>query len=253
MIKLPGIKTFAFLLLAALLTACSGQYRLTKSKASFIAISDSVKTSGSAIANLIAPYKQKIDSQMNIPLARVEVELQKGQPEGSLGNMVADVLMAYCVRSKGFEANFCVLNNGGLRLPVIYPGEITRGMVFELMPFENELVAIRLSGKDCKELFQFILAQNGAPVSGVKIKGNSKSIKDVKIKGASLDENASYWIITSDYLANGGDNMSIFKRAMERYPLEVKLRDALMKELETMGQLGVPVYNVKEGRVSIEN
>lgn len=254
MIKQGHFRTaFAGLILALLLSACSGNYHLTKSRVSYLNMVDSSSDASSSLVSLIAPYKQKIDSQMSIPLVRVEVELQKAQPEGTLGNMVADVLMAYSVRTKGFEANFCVLNHGGLRLPVIYPGEITRGMVFELMPFENELVALRMKGSDCRELFQVILAQNGAPVSGLKLKGNAKKLIEAKIKNTPLDDNASYWVITSDYLANGGDNMSVFKKAQERYSLEVKLRDALMTELGTMGQLGVPVYSIKEGRITIEN
>ena len=73
------------------------------------------------------------------------------------------------------KVDMCVMNNGGLR-STLKKGEITKGMIFELMPFENELVILELDSNDYIQLLQYITKRGGEPFAGVKI------IMDEKIK-----------------------------------------------------------------------
>lgn len=66
-------------------------------------------------------------------------------------------------------ADFAVFNTGGLRRPLPL-GNITRGDVFELMPFENELVILTMNGEAVKKLVNFIATKGGAPVSGLRLR-----------------------------------------------------------------------------------
>ena len=50
-----------------------------------------------------------------------------------------------------------------------YKGEITRGKIYELMPFENELVVLELNENDFLGLVNYILKRKGEPFSGFKI------------------------------------------------------------------------------------
>ena len=61
-------------------------------------------------------------------------------PESLLGNFVTDL----CLRQYSNIADICVMNNGGLRSNLT-KGEITRGDIYTLMPFENELVILEFS------------------------------------------------------------------------------------------------------------
>jgi 2',3'-cyclic-nucleotide 2'-phosphodiesterase (5'-nucleotidase family) len=52
--------------------------------------------------------------------------------------------------------------------------------------------------------------------------------KDILVQGKPLDKNKIYYVATSDYLSNGGDNMLFFKKGVEKYDLEYKLRNIII-------------------------
>ena len=53
--------------------------------------------------------------------------------------------------------------------------------------------------------------------------------RDITVKGKPFDINREYWVVTSDYLANGGDNYIFFKNAIERRAMNALLRDVIIK------------------------
>lgn len=79
--------------------------------------------------------KASMDEVLNETL----VDLEVGAPEGLLGNFVCDLTFDRARNQAKNTPDFCILNKGGLRTPVL-KGPITRGKLFELMPFENEIV-----------------------------------------------------------------------------------------------------------------
>ena len=127
-------------LVAFLLASCSVQYNLQSHSES---IYDVKADNDSTITAMIAPYKIGIDSVMNKVLCISKIEMTKGKPESLIGNFVCDL----CLQQYSNMADICVMNNGGLR-SILPKGEITKGMIFELMPFENELVILELGSDD---------------------------------------------------------------------------------------------------------
>ena len=92
------------------------------------------------------------------------------------------------------------------------------------MPFENELVIMELEKVDFLQLLQYITSRGGEPFSGVEIIMNGDGI----ILSQSLDLNkGKIRVLTSDYLANGGDKMSFFQDKQQTM-VGVKLRDAII-------------------------
>ena len=73
---------------------------------------------------------------------------------------------------------------------------------------------------------------------GIKIyatKGNE--LKEVRINDVKVDTNKKYYVATSDYLANGGDNMTFFKKSTTSYDLDYKLRNLFIdyfKKVDTL-------------------
>src|SRR5690606_42052192 len=53
------------------------------------------------------------------------------------------------------------------------------------------------------------------PLSRIEIIADKSdfSIKDIKINQQSVDKNATYYVVTNDYLAKGGDRMDFFLKA----------------------------------------
>ena len=53
-------------------------------------------------------------------------------------------------------------------------------------------------------------------------------VNQVLIHSEPIDQKKTYYILTSDYLANGGDNMSFFLKNEGKFDLEYKMRNVLI-------------------------
>ncbi|HAI79429.1 MAG TPA: bifunctional NAD pyrophosphatase/5'-nucleotidase, partial [Chryseobacterium sp.] len=104
-------------------------------------------------------------------------------------------------------------------------GDILTKHVYEVMPFENEVVIVKMKGSDLQGLFDYYLkTQKNNPVSHLYIEtDNDKVIKGL-VKGKEVIETQDYYIATSDYLALGGDNMAFFGKG-ELISTGLRLRD----------------------------
>lgn len=210
-------------------------------------------TVDSTVLKSYASYKHIIDSTMNRVIIVSERNMDKKTPEGLLGNMAADASFEE-LKQRYFdkdlpEYDFCFLNNGGLRasLPA---GDITVGNIFSLMPFENEMVVLVLSGATTEKLLNFIAAKGGMPVSGVTMKIRDTLATDILIKGKPFDSNRNYVVATSDYLANGGDNLDFLSEAIAKYSTGFKLRDLIILNLENKNKQGQKLSAKIEGRIT---
>ncbi|MEK6614561.1 MAG: 5'-nucleotidase [Bacteroidota bacterium] len=207
----------------------------------------------SVIKSDISPYKIKLEKEMSVVLAISEQTMMKNNPEGLLGNFSTDAVlkMSREYSKDSCKVDFCVLNNGGLRnsLP---KGNITKYDVFSLMPFENEIVLLTLSGDAVKELLDFIANKKGAPVAGLRMKIINQMASDVMIGDKPFDVTKSYTVATSDYLAGGGDNMTFFASASRRQSLNKKIRDAIIEYLLNESENGNTIKVIKDGRIQFE-
>ncbi|HET6243953.1 MAG: 5'-nucleotidase C-terminal domain-containing protein [Bacteroidetes bacterium] len=231
---MKNLKLFALPGLFAFFSACSFSPKLASVERNFIELNDTLISPDSTTIALISPYKKRIDDEMYGILIHSEMAFVKGQPESLLGNLVADLILKKAneyYQNKGEPIDFCLLNNGGLRssLP---EGEITRGKIFELMPFENELVVLTLSGEKVKMLFNYIASAEGMPVSGIKMGILKSKAVNILINEIPFDENKTYKVVTSDYLAAGGDKMSFFNEPVRMENLNKKLRDAIIEYMK---------------------
>ena len=210
----------------------------------------------SVMLKKIAPYKDSVDADMNVELAISSMAMEKGQPESLLGNFVSDVCLD-TVRNiyhpdDQHNVDFAFYNNGGLRnsLP---RGKITRRDVFELMPFENELVILTLDGATVQKIFNFIASKGGVPVSGLRMRIQNNKPADPMINGAVFDSARQYKVVTSDYLANGGDQCFFLADAVRREATGLKVREALLGYMTVMGQRKQPVSSRLDRRISVSD
>ena len=99
------------------------------------------------------------------------------------------------------------------------------------MTFENSIVIVGLTGKEIKTLAEyFIKEMKPHPLYGMKIyiDKTTSTINKIEINNQSLNNNQIYYVATSDYLANGGDNMTFFKESKIKFDIEYKLRNMLI-------------------------
>jgi 2',3'-cyclic-nucleotide 2'-phosphodiesterase (5'-nucleotidase family) len=208
-----------------------------------------------ALSNMILPYQIEMQALMSEVLNVAEVDLIKGRPESNLGNLIADLSMD--VGGKLYQAevgesiDFCLLNEGGMR-GSIAQGPISLGNVFELMPFENELVVITLSYDKTMEIFDYLVVSGGEPISNAELVIKDEKPYSVLINGQVPDSTRNYRILTTDYLARGGDKMYFFIDPINYEKVGVKLRDAIILYLEDQALEGEEIYSSKDGRIRYE-
>jgi 2',3'-cyclic-nucleotide 2'-phosphodiesterase (5'-nucleotidase family) len=214
-----------------------------------------VKQDDAQILEIIKPYKAKIDSEMSEIIAYSETNLYKDEPEGLLNNFVADLIFQkgneYLRKEYNISASICLLNSGGLRsgLP---KGAITIENVYELMPFENVLVAIQISGKDVKAMMNRIAKKGGMPESGFVMGIKSDTAQNIMIGNSAFDVSKNYTIITSDYLIAGGDDMTCFANAIATYTLSIKVRDAIIEYLREQTKKNLTINSKLDKRIYYE-
>lgn len=240
-----------FILFAALLlTACKSSFIPKENKVTQTKIDSSIKEDPS-IKAYYAPYKRSLDSQMNSVLVTSSVELQKQAGESALSNFFADAVSATC-KAKNFKFDFALpTTNGGIRTS-LPKGEIKLQNAFELMPFENELVILYLDGSSVRKLVQFIVDKQGQPIAGIRIEAKDGQILNININNNAFDESKTYRVLTSDYLANGGDGIEAFKEARKREPTNIKVRDAIINYMRSENASGRTLNPTIDGRLNIK-
>jgi 2',3'-cyclic-nucleotide 2'-phosphodiesterase (5'-nucleotidase family) len=190
--------------------------------------------------SIIKKYKISLDDKLSEILIYNDKDLTKGDPESALGNMFSDLLFLPwrdSIRMVFPESPaFALFNKGGLRT-MLPAGNITVGSVFELMPFENELVLVHLNANAVNLMVAGLFAVKGQPVSGMKLSGTPESYS-LYIGNQKYQNGQSVVVLTSDYLANGGDKMSFFMDRIQIIPLRIKIRDRLIQVMRMMGKSG---------------
>ncbi|MBT4344514.1 MAG: hypothetical protein HOD68_00445 [Flavobacteriales bacterium] len=226
------MKKIYIILITFLFYSCETTYHLNSFDSNVLNVKSVID---STIYYIIQPYQSEIEEQMNETLVYTKNDLTKGRPQSTIGNFVADLCLNYC------DANICVFNNGGLRT-TIDKGNITRGKIFELMPFENELVILELNKTDFIELLNYISLRGGEPFSGLNIKIDKNNNIIEHSWPVNFNNNETVRVLTSDYLANGGDKMSFFK-GKKQHKIGLKLRDAIIDYCEKNDTIDIRLDN----------
>lgn len=156
--------------------------------------------------------------------------IERGQPESPLGNLTADIIRNRATREMGFQVDIAVLNRGGLRIP-LPEGDVTVGTIYELMPFENHITMLKMSGRQIRQLANEIAREGGEPVSGMRFRIENGRAVDLLVAGTSINDNRQYWVATNNWLADGGGPMPSLWNPLERRDLDVLIREAFIEYL----------------------
>jgi 2',3'-cyclic-nucleotide 2'-phosphodiesterase (5'-nucleotidase family) len=242
---------FISLVLAVILFACKTNYHIIQAKRKEYNINDKLAVD-SNIIKAYTPYKVQMDAEMNQVIAHSNVLMSKTEsdknPESLLSNFFADAVFFEATKLDD-KIDFAMpTSKGGLRID-IPKGEVTLSNIFETMPFENELIVYTLSGTDTQNLLNFIASNNGEPIAGLKMSIINKKPMNVTIKGKPFDASKSYRILTTDYLAGGGDNVQSFKKPLDKKVLGLKVRTALINYVQNLEKGGKNINPILDGRI----
>ena len=191
-----------------------------------------------ALDQMLTAFSPKVRA-LDIVIGRLKGELRKGgMGAGPLGNFVTDGMRTQASAKLGKRIDLSIMNGGGLRRNTISEGELRARDIFELLPFENALVTLDLSGEQILKLLGVVVssreAQSGARLTYITKTDKSSQLetamlRDEQGREKEIDPKASYTIVTIDYLVNvGGERYSVLREGRNTKLVGITLRDAIM-------------------------
>lgn len=255
---MKNLKTYHFVVALLLLVwSCkSPSYSIeqTQAKSTRIISTNAAFTPDSGILNIIAPYKARLDSQMNIVVGTADTTLYNTRPNGNLGNFIADIIRFEVSKSIGKDVDFAFTNISGLRIPSIAEGKITKGKLFELMPFDNMIVAAKIDGATLQKVLEKIASKGGEAISGFKmVISTDKKFISATYNGVPIDFEKHYIISTNDFLYNGGDGYTMFgENVLKVYPIAVPIRDMVIDHIKKLSATNVSIKPKADERITLQ-
>lgn len=197
-------------------------------------------------AEYLAPIKANLESQLNQAIGYAPKDLGVYQPECPMLNWASDALWSMAKQYCPEPVDMAVVNIGGMRCNW-GKGDITFRHVFELMPFDNELVVLTLSGQDILDLCQVFAQTGGEGAAGLRLKVKNGVIKEATINGKAIQPDAYYTVATSDYLSQGNDRMVPLKNSVKTWKSDRKIRDLYIEYIQKVHTVEAQV----DGRMDI--
>lgn len=174
-------------------------------------------------APVLKKYEEKL-KELAAKVGRTEVALDARSAanrttETNLADFVADAF------KKATGADAALVNGGSIRADtVITPGDLTLRDVLSILPFNNELVVIEVTGEVLKQALEHGLSRTapGAEpgrfpqVSGIRYSFDAtrppgSRVVEVTVSGRPLDPAKRYKLATTRYIADGGDQYAMLK------------------------------------------
>ena len=246
--------------------------------------------SDETVANAAKAIIDPIDADYGQKFAESAVDLNGAKAPGNrteetnLGDLITDAMMwAIKTKAPGVDMTnaVAITNGGGIRAPIA-KGDITKKDVNTVLPFGNTLAVVYVKGSELLEALEASTyctpeSLGGFPqFAGMEVELNTaceydandttypgstyfgpKSINRITIKtvnGKAFDKDATYAVITNNFLAAGGDTYYAFAAAQTQFDTGLPLDEILMEYI-TVELNGVVTdkYAAPQGRLTIVN
>jgi 2',3'-cyclic-nucleotide 2'-phosphodiesterase (5'-nucleotidase family) len=201
-----------------------------------------------SVARVVKAYDDRIKGKFAAMVGETSVDLTvQSNGESNLGNLIADAMRAAMHGQIAFQ------NSGGIRAR-IPAGKITMEELYTVLPFDNMLVSMELTGKQVNEALEQggtmefgILQASGVDVTYDLKKAVGQRVVKARIAGETIDPDKKYTVITNDFLAAGGDNITALKEGKN-----VRYGDPLRETFAQYLKEHSPVAAKIEGRIIFE-
>lgn len=227
---------------------------ITNHRHQFIAI-DSTIANCEKVEKVLNPFREKLDDKLSAVIGETTILLDGERAnvrsrETNMGNLVADVLR------QETDADIAIQNGGGIRAN-IEVGKITLDQIFTVLPFDNYIVSLELTGE---QIWQALenglryypkLSGRFPQVSGMSYafdpsKPAGERIIEVKIGGKVIDLAKTYKVATNCFMAGGGDGYAMMKDARMLIETGTFMRDAVADYIRQQGIINPQT----EGRIT---
>lgn len=245
------IHKILMLLLTVYLVSCSPAWKITQLSSVKIPIDSSTEyLADKSYTAYLQPFKEEVDSKMNKVIGTSVQTMRGHAPESLLSNFSSDVYLLAATDAIGEPVDISIVNMGSLRTQ-IPAGDILVRHIFELMPFENELVVLWVKGDKLYQLFQFFAKVGGEGVGGMSMEIVKGKAENIQIGNKPLDINRLYSVATNDFLAGGNDKMYQLAEYEKRINTGIKIRTLLIDYITKQTAQGKPIQSKLDGRIKI--
>jgi 5'-nucleotidase/UDP-sugar diphosphatase len=194
------------------------------------------------VAQIVDKYEAQVKTEFSKVIGTAAADFTRDSTrESGLGDMVTDAMR------EASGAQIAFQNGGGIRAD-IPKGPITLDAVFTALPFDNALISMDLTGEQIEELLEkSVLSENMLQVSGIQVvydlsKPAGAKVTSVEVAGKPLEAQATYRVVTNDFLASGGNQFNIFKKG-RNISVGTPQRDAVADYISKNSPINVQVRN----------
>lgn len=247
-------------------------------------------TNDIAVSGYAQEIMDRVNGEYNIVFAGSLVDLNGERDPGNrteetnLGDLVSDAIMWTVLKDEGSlsvdTANaVAIVNGGGIRAS-INSGSITKKDVNTVLPFGNTITVVYVTGAELLEALEASTyctptAVGGFPqVAGIEFTVDTTKAYDSNaetypastyygpasinrvtinsVNGKEFDENATYAVITNDFMAAGGDTYYAFASSENKFDTGIPLDEAVMAYItDSLGGVVGEDYATPKGRIHI--
>jgi len=189
------------------------------------------------MTQLVEAARQKAASMSGQPLGKLAKPLPAGTfADSPLGHMIADAWLTAFTK-----ADFAICNHGAIRQPLA-AGPVSIGDLLAVLPFENNLYIVKVTGKQLKET----LAIDAPVVAGLtwkyREKGKERQVVSINDRVGRLIEDAkTYKVIVNDFMYFGGDGYKFKEYDATPEDTGLSLREPVMRMMRLAETSGRPV------------
>ncbi|MBW1807410.1 MAG: 5'-nucleotidase C-terminal domain-containing protein [Deltaproteobacteria bacterium] len=185
-------------------------------------------------------FKQSVDHLDRIELGRAAKTMQHQTVlDSPVGNLVTDAM-----RATDSSIDISMYNSGGLRTS-IQKGVVTYGRIYEVVPFDNNIITVSLTGAQIREIVEHGLSgpYGVMEISGLSVVFNSKAptgkrcMKITTLDGQELDEKKLYTVATNDFVLSGGDGYHVFAQGSNIRNTHTLIREVVARYIKEKGTI----------------
>ncbi len=156
---------------------------------------------------MLAPYRHGVDSLKSIVIGKTRIDCSDRSCE-AIHNFVSAFLASRGRElTPGQHIDLAISNRGGVRTGM-KKGNVTKGHIMEMLPFDNRVEVLEISGRDLLKSIEINARMHRVSYDrNIVAHLDDDEIEDATIDGKPIDPDATYRIATIDYIANGGDYM----------------------------------------------
>jgi 2',3'-cyclic-nucleotide 2'-phosphodiesterase (5'-nucleotidase family) len=206
-------------------------------------------TSSNALTAIMRPYADTVNTLMNVVIGYNEAQLEKKKPGNTLGYFITDSYLEMARQKIDRSIDAAFMNSGGIRLPDLPAGPITQGKLYELMPFDNLMVILKMKGSLLKQYLDTLAVTEGIIESGITMQVANKIPQQILVAGKPIDPDADYTIVHSDYVATNTELLKNIARKTTGY----LLRDAIIDYVKYHNSQGKKIRVLNTDRVIYVN